>query len=266
MPESELYILAYRKTKSCSFTRVEDVHPTSAEPVPPSSNSSFRIAASGSSGTNVLALLRRCASVARHTTVEPCKTLLPAWVHCWTENGVPMMRCSVCHQALHAGLVPHHKAMHLAIGTPTKQTTQHSRQHESSLSHTSSVATVAAMHADVTKPSSIRMLMPKELRRHLVRMIINLMVILKQGRPICDYVFHVKEDTKKGLEYGFRQHATKFVWRIADASELVLNISLKHVLASRVSPASWLMAPNAPGCNTQRWPRFLCEWCAKVRC
>ena len=51
--------------------------------------------------------------------------------------------------------------MHLAIGTPTKQTTQHLRQHEASLSHTSSLATVAAMHADVTKPSSIRMLIPR---------------------------------------------------------------------------------------------------------
>ena len=41
-----------------------------------------------------------------------------------------------------------------------------------------------------------------------------------------------KADTKKELEYGLCQHSTKYACRIDNASELVLNIFLKHVLAS----------------------------------
>ena len=170
-----------------------------------------------------------------------------------------MLRCSVCHQALQSGLAPHHKAMQLAIGTPIKQTAQHLKQHASSASHVNRLATLAALQSDVRKASSIRTLMPKELRQHLLRMIINLMVILKQGRPISDYVVHAKADTKKGLEYGFQQHSRKYAWRIADAAELVLNISLKSILSS--ATVACLMVDA----TTKRLPKYCCGWCTTER-
>ena len=73
--------------------------------------------------------------------------------------------------------------------------------------------------------------MPKEIEDHLVRLVVNLMTVVKHGRPISDYAMHAVSDIRKRTEVRFRQHSSKFAWRIAEAADHVLQKSLLFCMA-----------------------------------